>query len=54
MVGFPMPYPIFDNRIYPQTGSTELLHKCPIISLCLQPAKVFKEQIQIKSTSFDL
>jgi hypothetical protein len=40
IVRCPLPYPLFADRIYPQTGNTRLLNRCPVISLHLQFAKV--------------
>jgi hypothetical protein len=37
---FPLPYPLFADRIYPQTGSTWLLNGCPVIPSRLELAKM--------------
>jgi hypothetical protein len=35
-----IPSPLFGDRIYPQTGSTWLLNRCPVLPLRLQLVKV--------------
>jgi hypothetical protein len=40
IVSFPLQYPLFADRIYAQTGSTQLLHRCLVIPLCFQLVKM--------------